>query len=73
MRIIDTDAHIDETDVTWERVPRHSRGRGNPEVLRSPGFRVALAIASLPGMTFELCCEFQFHDTIGTSGKSANV
>ena len=22
-----------------------------------PGFRVALAIASLPGMTFDLCCQ----------------
>jgi hypothetical protein len=27
------------------------------------GFRVALAIASLPGMTFELDCEVWFQDT----------
>jgi hypothetical protein len=30
----------------------------HPEVFEIPGFRVALAIASLPGMTFELRCEF---------------
>src|SRR6266540_3658247 len=29
-----------------------------------PGFRVALAIASLPGMTFELCCELWIHHTL---------
>ena len=32
---------------------RHSRASGNPEILRFPGFRLALAIASLAGMTFE--------------------
>jgi len=30
-----------------------------PDVFEFPGFRVALAIASLPGMTFELYCELQ--------------
>jgi hypothetical protein len=35
---------------------RHSRAGGNPGFsLCFPGFRVALAIASLPGMTSELC------------------
>jgi hypothetical protein len=32
---------------------RHSRENGNPEVFEIAGFRVALAIASLPGMTRE--------------------
>jgi hypothetical protein len=36
---------------------------GIQEVFENPGFRVALAIASLPGMTIELCCELLFHDT----------
>jgi|SRR5215510_3929048 hypothetical protein len=30
---------------------RHTRESGYPEALSFPGFRVALAIASLPGMT----------------------
>ena len=30
---------------------RHSRGSGNPELSKIPGFRLALAIASLAGMT----------------------
>jgi len=34
---------------------------GNPEAFDFPGFRVALAIASLPGMTIELCNELQKH------------
>jgi len=33
---------------------RHSRGSGNLELLRNPGFRLALAIASLAGMTYEI-------------------
>ena len=32
---------------------RHARERGQPEAFDFPGFRVALAIASLPGTTFE--------------------
>ena len=40
---------------------RHSRENGNPAVLRSPGFRLALATASLAGMTVEICCEFRKH------------
>jgi len=28
-----------------------------------PGFRVAPATASLPGMTIEFCCEFPGHGT----------
>ena len=36
---------------------RHSRGSGNEDFLEFPGFRVALAIASLRGMTIELCSE----------------
>jgi hypothetical protein len=42
---------------------RHSRGSGNPEAFDFPGFRVALAIASLPGMTIELCDELQKQHT----------
>jgi hypothetical protein len=42
---------------------RHSRGSGNPEAFDFPGFRVALAIASLPGMTIKLCNELLRHDT----------
>jgi len=33
---------------------RDSRAPGNPAVLRSPGFRLASAIADLAGMTFEV-------------------
>jgi len=33
------------------RPDRHTRESGYPEVFDFPGFRVALAIASLPGMT----------------------
>jgi hypothetical protein len=42
---------------------RHAGANRHPEVFENPGFRVALAIASLPGMTIELCCELLFHDT----------
>jgi hypothetical protein len=42
---------------------RHSRESGNPEAFEFLGFRVALAIASLPGMTIELCKELQIHHT----------
>jgi len=34
-----------------DSLSRHSH---LPELLRDPGFRVALAIASLPGMTVEM-------------------
>ena len=43
----------------------HSRGSGNPELSEIPGFRVSLAIASSPGMTVDLCNEFQRHHTSG--------
>src|SRR3990172_4314443 len=43
---------------------RHSRASGNPAVLRSPGFRLALAIASLAGMTPELFNGLRKHRTI---------
>jgi hypothetical protein len=33
---------------------RHCRESGNPDFFEFPGFRVALAIASLPGMVIEL-------------------
>ena len=33
---------------------RHTRESGYPEFLDFPGFRVALAIAGLPGMTIEM-------------------
>jgi hypothetical protein len=36
---------------------RHAGANRHPEVFENPGFRVALAIASLPGMTIELCCK----------------
>ena len=35
----------------------------HPEAFDFPGFRVALAIASSPGMTIELCTEFLGHHT----------
>jgi hypothetical protein len=35
---------------------------GYPEVLKFPGFRVALGIASLPGMTADIFNELQFQD-----------
>src|ERR687891_2591835 len=44
---------------------RHARESGHPEEFAFPGFRVALAIASLPGMTIELCRELQGHHTSG--------
>ena len=42
---------------------RHARKSGHPETFDFPGFRVALAIASLPGMTIELCSELPEHQT----------
>ena len=39
------------------------RESGHPEAFDYPGFRVALAIASLPGMTIELCNELLRHHT----------
>jgi len=42
---------------------RHSRESGNPEARRIPGFRLALAIASLAGMMSELVREFKGHHT----------
>jgi hypothetical protein len=38
-------------------------GEGIPEAFDFPGFRVALAIASLPGMTFESWRVFLGHCT----------
>jgi hypothetical protein len=47
-----------------QRAPhRHTRESGYPEVFDFPGFRVALAIASLPGMTLKLFNGFQEHYT----------
>jgi len=37
---------------------RHAGQNRHPEVFEIPGFRVAPAIASLPGMTIEFCCGF---------------
>ena len=34
-----------------------------PDVFEIPGFRVALAIASLPGMTIDLCNKLELQDT----------
>ena len=42
---------------------RHTGVGRYPEGFKIPGFRVALAFASLPGMTFELFCELWFRDT----------
>ena len=42
---------------------RHTGGSRRPEAVEIPGFRVALAIASLPGMTSELFREFLSHHT----------
>jgi hypothetical protein len=43
---------------------RHARESGHPEVFEIPGFRLALAIASLAGMTSELFNGFRKHHTI---------
>jgi hypothetical protein len=61
-----------QSSLTKARV-RHSRESGNPGGFEFPGFRVALppeadqhkaeAVASLPGMTIELCNELQKHHT----------
>jgi hypothetical protein len=42
---------------------RHTGGGRYPDAFEIPGFRVALAIASLPGMTIELCRELLRQDT----------
>jgi hypothetical protein len=42
---------------------RHTRESGYPEVFDFPGFRVALAIASLPRMTLKLFNGFREHHT----------
>jgi len=41
----------------------HTGGSRYLDAFEIPGFRVALAIASLPGMTIDLCCEFLSQDT----------
>jgi hypothetical protein len=43
--------------------------KGHPEVFEIPGFRVALAIASLPGMTLKLFNGFRKHHTRGMRHK----
>jgi hypothetical protein len=50
-----------------QRAPhRHTRESGYPEVFDFPGFRVALAIASLPGMTPKLFNGFpEHHNSVG--------
>jgi len=42
---------------------RHAGENRHPEGIEIPGFRVALAIASLPGMTIDLCNELRSQDT----------
>ena len=42
-------------------VSRHTGEGRYPEGFEIPGFRVALAIASLPGMTISFCRKLQFH------------
>jgi hypothetical protein len=42
---------------------RHTRESGYPEVFDFPGFRVELAMASLPGMTPKLFNGFRKHHT----------
>jgi len=42
---------------------RHTGGSRYLDAFEIPGFRVALAIASLPGMTIELCGEFLSEET----------
>jgi hypothetical protein len=41
-----------------ESPDRHARESGHPKVFEIPGFRVALAIASLPGMTLSYSTDF---------------
>jgi hypothetical protein len=53
--------------------PRHAREKGHPEAFDFPGFRVALAIASLPGMTSELCRELQGQEPGWKNGSAATV
>jgi len=43
-------------ELKYTRLRRTGESR-YPDVLEFPGFRVALAIASLPGMTMHFCCE----------------
>jgi hypothetical protein len=44
-------------------LPRHARESGHPDVFEIPGFRLALAVASLAGMTSELFNGFREHHT----------
>jgi hypothetical protein len=46
-------------EISRQGLRRHSRENVNPEAFEMPGFRVALAIASLPGMTIKLRREVQ--------------
>jgi hypothetical protein len=41
---------------------RHCRESGNPDFFEFRGFRVALPIASLPGMTVKFSCELLGQD-----------
>jgi hypothetical protein len=45
-------------DKVYDHSYRHAGQNRHPEVFEIPGFRVAPAIASLPGMTIEFCCGF---------------
>jgi hypothetical protein len=51
-----------------EACPGASKG-GHREVFEIPGFRLALAIASLAGMTFELFNELKKHDATKVAKK----
>jgi hypothetical protein len=52
-----------------ERLQRHSRISGNPDTSELLGFRVALAIASLPGMTVQLRNKLLKHHTQNPAAK----
>src|SRR5262247_4722289 len=53
------------------RAHRHTRESGYPEVFEFPGFRVALAIASLPGMTPKILNRFREHHARAAIRKHA--
>jgi hypothetical protein len=52
---------------------RHTGGSRYPDAFEIPGFRVALAIASLPGMTIELFREFLSHHTSPLMNNKARL
>jgi hypothetical protein len=65
MALLGTNLRFDDPGVLTQKLVKEFDGlpavmpakSGHPEAFDFPGFRVALATASLPGMTIELCRE----------------